>query len=149
MTEIWFYHLERQSLDQVLPNLLERTMERGWKAVVQAGSKERLEAIDNLLWTFKDDSFLPHGLKRDGSPALQPIYLSEDDENPNGSNIRFLVEGADMVPADNYERLVYLFDGADEAALTQVRAAWKQAKASEHEATYWRQNEDGRWQKQQ
>jgi len=149
MAEIWFYHLERQSLDDVLPNLLMRTLERGWRAVVQAGSKERLEAIDNLLWTFRDDSFLAHGMKRDGNAAKQPVYLTEDDSNPNGSNIRFLVEGAELVAADDYERLVYLFDGADDAALEQARAAWKMAKATEHDATYWRQSESGRWEKQQ
>lgn len=149
MAEIWFYHLERQTLDQVLPNLLERTLERGWRAVVQAGSKEHLEAIDNLLWTYRDDSFLPHGLKRDGDPALQPVFLTEGDTNPNNSNIRFLVEGADLVAADEYERLIYLFDGANEDALTRARQAWKQVKATDHQATYWRQSDAGKWEKQQ
>lgn len=148
MAEIWFYHLERQTLDDVLPNLLERTLERGWRAVVQAGSKERLEAIDSLLWTYRDDSFLPHGLKRDGNTDLQPVFLTEDDQNPNQSNIRFLVEGANLGDAEGYERLVYMFDGADEAGLVAARAAWKQAKASAHDATYWRQTETGKWEKQ-
>ena len=149
MAEIWFYHLEQQTLDQVLPNLLVRTLDRGWRAVVQAGSRERLEAIDNLLWTFSDDSFLPHGMTRDGSPERQPVFLTDDNSNPNGANVRFLVEGAELVEADHYERLVYLFDGADAGALEQARAAWKQAKASAHDATYWRQSEGGRWAKQQ
>lgn len=149
MAEIWFYHLEHQTLDQVLPNLLERTIQRGWRAVVQAAAKDRLEVIDNLLWTFRDDSFLPHGMKRDGKADLQPIYLTDDESNPNGANIRFLVEGAGLVPADGYERVVYIFDGADEAALVEARQAWVAAKASGHEATYWRQGESGRWEKQQ
>lgn len=149
MAEIWFYHLERQTLDQVLPNLLERTLERGWRAVVQAGSKERLDAIDNLLWTYSNASFLPHGMKRDGNPQLQPVYLTDDESNPNGANVRFLVEGADLVEVGDYERLIYLFDGADADALTRARAAWQQAKASGEAATYWRQTEAGRWEKQQ
>jgi len=149
MAEIWFYHLEHQTLDQVLPNLLERTLQRGWKAVVQGGMKERLESIDNLLWTYRDDGFLPHGMKRDGNAEKQPIYLTEDDTNPNGANVRFLVEGAELVPADGYDRVVYLFDGADGAALAEARKAWVAAKATAHEATYWRQSEGGRWEKQQ
>lgn len=148
MAEIWFYHLERQTLDQVLPNLLERTLERGWRAVVQAGSKEHLEAIDNLLWTYNDRSFLAHGMKRDGNAELQPVYLTEDDSNPNGSDVRFLVEGADMVDAEGYARVVYLFDGADDTARARARTAWQQVKASPHDTTYWRQNEAGRWEKQ-
>lgn len=148
MAEIWFYHLERRTLDEVLPNLLERTLERGWRAVVQAGSKARLEAIDSLLWTYSDASFLPHGMKRDGKAELQPIYLTEDDSNPNGANVRFLVEGADLVAAEGYDRIVYLFDGADAEALQQARAAWKLAGTSGHDATYWRQSDNGRWEKQ-
>ena len=149
MPEIWFYHLERQTLDQVLPNLLERTLERGWRAVVQAGSKERLEAIDNLLWTYDDASFLPHGMKRDGPPAHQPVFLTLDDSNPNASDVRFLIEGAELVETTGYQRLVYLFDGADAESLARARSAWKIAKASGEAATYWRQSDAGRWEKQQ
>lgn len=149
MAEIWFYHLEQQTLDQVLPNLLERTLQRGWRAVVQAGTKERIEALDTLLWTYQDASFLPHGMKRDGHPDLQPIFLTETDDNPNTANIRFLVEGADLVTADPYERVVYIFDGADEVALGQARQAWVAANKTDHDTTYWRQSENGRWEKQQ
>ncbi|MBU2531414.1 MAG: DNA polymerase III subunit chi [Alphaproteobacteria bacterium] len=149
MAEILFYRLERQTLDEVLPTLLERSLQRGWRAVVQAGSPERLEALDNLLWTYRENSFLPHGTKRDGHEALQPIYLTDDDSNPNGATVRFLVEGADLVPPEGYDRLVFLFDGADATALEQARSAWKEARSTMHEATYWRQDADGRWLKQE
>ena len=148
MTEIWFYHLEQQTLDQVLPNLLEKTLQRGWRAVVQSGSQERLKAIDALLWTYREDSFLPHGTRRDGDPAMQPIYLTEEEENPNAADIRFFIEGAPIGSAEGYQRVVYLFDGGDGHALDNARAAWKDVKASEHEVTYWRQTSSGRWEKQ-
>jgi DNA polymerase-3 subunit chi len=152
VAEIWFYHLERKTLDDVLPALLERTLERGWRAVVQSGSPERLEAIDNLLWTYSDESFLPHGTRRDGNGALQPIYLTEDGQNPNGANVRFFVEGADMMLAEAdigaYERLIYIFDGRDDEAVARARETWKWARDSGQTATYWRQTETGGWQKQ-
>lgn len=152
MAEIWFYHLERKTLDDVLPALLERTLERGWRAVVQSGSAERLEAIDNLLWTYLDESFLPHGTRRDGHEHLQPIYLTEDGQNPNGANVRFFVEGADMMLAEadvgSYERLIYIFDGRDDEAVERARETWKWARGSGQSATYWRQSETGGWQKQ-
>lgn len=152
MAEIWFYHLERKTLDDVLPTLLERTLERGWRAVVQSGSGERLDAIDNLLWTYRDESFLPHGGRRDGSAEMQPIFLTEDGANPNGAQVRFFVEGADMMLAeggiDRYERLIYIFDGRDEEAVARARETWKWAKGSGQTATYWRQTETGGWQKQ-
>lgn len=147
MTEVLFYHLERQPLERVLPSLLERTLERGWRAVVQCGSEERLEALDTWLWTYRDDSFLPHGTSRDGSGSMQPIFLSTGDDNPNGACVRFLVEGAVISDFSGYERVVHIFDGHDETAVEQARAEWKRARAAGCEVTYWQQADNGRWEK--
>ena len=146
-TEILFYQLERQPLDQVLPGLLERTLERGWRAVVQAGSPERLEALDGLLWTYREESFLAHGTAPDGFADQQPIFLTTSEEAPNGAAVRFLVDGADCTGLSAYERVVYLFDGRDEDARAKAREQWKAAKAAGHAVTYWQQNERGRWEK--
>ncbi len=99
VTEVFFYHLERATLEEVLPTLLERSLERGWRAAVQAASEERVEALDTLLWTYREDSFLAHGTARDGPAAAQPIYLTADAGNPNEAQIRFLVDGADLEDA--------------------------------------------------
>jgi DNA polymerase III subunit chi len=147
MTEVLFYHLEHQPLERVLPSLVEKTLERGWRAVIQAGSEERLEALDTLLWTYKDDSFLPHGTKKDGHAELQPVYLTTGDDNPNGATVRFLVDGAAAADFAGYARLVYLFDGHEPQAVEQARAEWKRAKAAGCAVTYWQQSESGRWEK--
>jgi DNA polymerase-3 subunit chi len=147
MTEVLFYHLEHQPLERVLPNLVERTLARGWRAVVQAGSEERVDALDTLLWTYAEESFLPHGTRRDGNADSQPVYLTTDDGNPNGATVRFLVDGADMAELAGYERVVFLFDGHDAAAVAQAREQWKAIKAAGHEATYWQQSPEGRWEK--
>lgn len=146
-TEVLFYHLDRQPLDRILPSLVERTVERGWRAVVQAGSAERLEAIDTLLWTYKEDSFLPHGTAKDGPPAEQPVFLTTKDENPNQAAVRFLVDGATIAKFMGYVRVVLIFDGQDQAALETARAQWKAAKAEGCGVTYWQQSEAGRWEK--
>jgi DNA polymerase-3 subunit chi len=143
--DVFFYHLERQPLERVLPNLLERTLARGWRAVVQAGSEERVEALDSLLWTYREESFLPHGTKRDGNPTLQPVYVTNDVDNPNGATVRFLVDGAEPETFAGYTRLVYLFDGRDEAAVGRAREQWKAAKEAGCEVTYWQQSAEGRW----
>jgi DNA polymerase-3 subunit chi len=145
MTEVLFYHLEQQTLERVLPSLLERTLERGWRAVVQCTTKERLEALDGWLWTYRDDSFLPHGTASDGPGTEQPIFLTDGDQNPNSAQVRFLVEGAAPLTFDGYERIVVLFDGRDESAVAQARLEWKRARAAGLEVTYWQQDEDGRW----
>lgn len=146
MTEVWFYHLQGHRLENVLPNLLERSIERGWRVVVQAASEERVEALDAHLWTYRDDGFLPHGTWRETEAAAQPVLLTVHDHNPNAADVRFLIEGAEM-PADAaaYQRLVLIFDGDDEEAVTIARQRWTAAKDAGHEVAYWQPDEQGRW----
>jgi DNA polymerase-3 subunit chi len=147
MTEVRFYHLQGgRKLEGVLVNLLERSLERGWRVVVQAGSEERVEALDAHLWTYSDESFLPHGTWREPEAAQQPVLLSTDESNPNGANVRFLIDGA-VLPADSesYERVVLVFDGDDDDALGAARGQWTEAKARGFDATYWQPDDTGRW----
>jgi len=148
MTELLFYHLQHQPLEKVLPALLEKSLERGWRVVVQAASEERVEALDAHLWTFRDDSFLPHGTWRESESSQQPILLTIHDTNPNGANVRFLLDGA-PVPADAgaYDRIVLVFDGEDPDAVASARERWSEAKAIGFDVTYWQPDEDGRWQR--
>ncbi len=146
-TEALFYHLERHPLETVLPQLLMRTLERGWRAVVQAGSEERLEALDQHLWTFDDHSFLPHGRRQDGNAERQPIYLTTGPDNPNSATVRFLVDGAPPPEPAGYARLVIMFDGRNESAVAEARAHWKTLKAQGCAVTYWQQGERGGWEK--
>jgi len=147
-TEVFFYHLERAPLELVLPNLLSKTLERGWRAVVQAGSPERLEALDTLLWTYDDASFLPHGRGADGHGERQPVFLTTGDENPNGAGVRFFVDGAEAADLDGYQRAVFVFDGQDETMVERARAQWKAAQEAGHDVTYWQQTAEGKWEKQ-
>ncbi len=145
-TEVYFYHLEHRTLDQVLPGLLERSLARGWRAVVQASSKERVEALNTLLWTYREDSFLPHGTASDGTPAAQPIYLTDEEDNPNAAAVRFLVDGAALADASPYTRVVHLLDGRDPDAVAQARGVWTTAKEQGYAVSYWQQDDEGRWQ---
>jgi DNA polymerase III subunit chi len=148
MTEMLFYHLQRQPIEKVLPALLEKSLARGWRVVVQAASEERVEALDAHLWTYREDAFLPHGTDREAEAATQPVLLTTRDDNPNGANVRFLIDGAG-VPADtgNYERIVLLFDGDDPDAVAAARERWTQARTQGLAATYWQADAEGRWQR--
>jgi len=149
VTEVLFYHLQRQPLERVLPALLEKSLERGWRVVVQAASDERIDALDAHLWTYRDDGFLPHGTARDSEAAAQPVLLTTGGDNPNRATVRFLLDGVEM-PADAaaYERIVLIFDGEDPDAVAQARERWSEAKGKGFEATYWQPDEQGRWQRQ-
>lgn len=147
MTEAVFYHLLRKPLEKALPELLEKSYERGWRVVVQAASEERVDALDAHLWTYRDDNFLPHGTARDSEAAgQQPILLTTADHNPNGATVRFLIDGVPLPPdASAYDRLVLIFDGEDEDAVAAARLRWGEAKAQGFEVTYWQPDEQGRW----
>jgi DNA polymerase-3 subunit chi len=145
--EVWFYHLERSSLEQVLPELLERTLGRGWRARVRSGDPGRIEALDNWLWTWRDDSFLPHGLAGEPFAERQPILLGDGPENTNSAQALFVVDG-DPGELDGYERCVVIFDGRAEPALQDARALWSRYRKSGHEVTYYRQGETRGWEKQ-
>ena len=148
MTELLFYHLQNQPLEKVLPTLLERSLDRGWRVVVQAASEERVEALDAHLWTFRDDSFLPHGTWRDSEASQQPILLTVNDDNPNRASVRFLLDGAPVPQdAEAYERIVLVFDGDDPDAVATARERWSDAKAKGFEVTYWQPDDEGRWQR--
>lgn len=147
MTEIFFYHLTRQPLERTLPLLLEKCLERGWHTVVQATSDERVAALDELLWTYGDGSFLPHGTAADGHVERQPIFLTTGEDNPNGAAVRVLVDGAEGPELTPYVRALVLFDGNDGEAVAAARARWRRLKDEGHALSYWQQDQDGRWHK--
>ena len=146
MTPVFFYHLERPSLESVLPKLLVTSLERGWRVVVQAGSEERAEAIAAHLWSYDEESFLPHGTKADGFADLQPVWITAETDNPNNANIRFFVDGAEVGDIGGLTRAIVMFDGNDPAAVDAAREGWKRFRGSGHEVSYWQQDEHGRWQ---
>lgn len=148
MAEVLFYHLTVSSLDEALPGLLEKTVQRGWRAVVQASSPERRDALDQLLWTYRDDSFLAHGLDTEAHAAEQPVLLSLTNANVNSANVRFVVEGAPPPDFSGYARGVIMFDGHDDQQLSAARGQWRSLKEAGHAVTYWRQSDDGRWMQQ-
>lgn len=151
MAETLFYHLTRRRLETALPELLERTLARGWRAVVRCGAAERVEDLDRLLWTWREDAFLPHAARGAPRPERQPIYLTDGPETPNAPHALFVVEGADPTPPApppaELARVCLLFDGRDEAALAGARAAWKAVVAAQGRAIYWAEDADGRWEK--
>jgi len=146
--EVWFYHLERTSLDQALPELLEKTLARGWRALVRTTSRDRIEHLDGFLWSYRDDAFLPHGVEGDARAERQPVLITSGPDNRNGAQALFLIDGAEPGDISPYLRCVVLFDGKDESALVAARGRWGAFRAEGREVSYWRQGETGGWRKQ-
>ena len=151
MTETLFYHLERRSLEEILPGLVEKSLQRGWRAAIKTDTSERSDALDTLLWTYDDQSFLPHAQLGDGEAKDQPVLITVEAGNPNAAQIFFYVGGAqpsDWTELNELARVVLLFDGRDAEALAAARAAWKEAKGAGHDVTYWKESPSGKFEKQ-
>jgi DNA polymerase III subunit chi len=145
--EFWFYHLESQPLQAVLPVLLEKTLARGWRACLRFSTAERLDTIDSALWTYRDDAFLPHGAPRDGHAERQPVLLTLDYANPNAADVLFLLETATEKEPERFARVLRLFDDRDEEARALARTEWRSAKSAGFEVSYWKQDTSGAWKK--
>jgi DNA polymerase-3 subunit chi len=145
MTEIGFYHLTQSTLDQALPRLLDKILAAGKKAVVRAGSEERVAFLNTRLWTYDAASFLPHGSAAEGDGAEHPIWLTTGDDNPNDADILILTDGARPGDVSGFARCLEMFDGRDDAAVTVARARWKSYKEEGYTLAYWQQSEGGGW----
>jgi DNA polymerase-3 subunit chi len=152
LSEALFYHLERRRLDDVLPSLVERTLDRGWRALVRVESADRASAIDALLWTYNEESFLPHAIAGEGNPTHQPVLITVEEGNANRAQVLFLAGGAVLSDwaqsATSFDRIVMLFEGRDPEALASARDAWKRAKDAGLDVTYWKESASGKWEKQ-
>lgn len=147
MTEILFYHLTESKLEDALPPLLDKSVERGWRVAVQMKEAARRDALDQHLWTYREDSFLPHGTDEADFAGNQPVLLTVSTDNPNAATVRFIVDGAEPPTVADYERIVFMFDGYDQEQLEGARAQWKKLKGEGHSLTYWQQTPEGRWEK--
>lgn len=147
LADVLFYHLTESKLEDALPPLLEKSVERGWRVAVQTRDPERRDTLDAHLWTYREESFLPHGTEDGASPDRQPVLLTTSKDNINQASVRFLVDGAEP-PADlAYDRVVFVFDGFDAEQLDGARSQWKRLKGEGHSLTYWQQSPEGRWEK--
>ena len=145
MIRVDFYHLQRSSLEQILPKLCEKAYSTGKRIKIQLGTEERIEFINTLLWTYNEESFLPHGSKKDGFSEEQPVFISADEDNPNGASLLILADGAMPNPdtLQHYERVLNIFDGTNDVSLNNARNYWKQIRDLDGELHYWQQNEKG------
>ncbi len=148
MTEIRFYHLERRRVDQALPTLLEHALEEGRRVLVRASSEEMVAALNERLWTYDDASFLPHGAAGDGDPMTQPVFLTSEIENPNAATMLVRLSGADTSETDEaFDLVAIVFEGGDEAALAHARAEWRRLKDQGRTISYWREGDEGGWER--
>ncbi len=147
MTQIGFYHLLHTPLEAALPRLLSKALDQGMRALVMAASPERVKTLDGALWTYDQNSFLPHGTAKEGRPEEQPVYLTSHEENPNGASLLVLTDGVEHGSVGAFERCLDMFDGNDAQAVAAARDRWKRLADAGHDLTYDQQSDQGGWEK--
>lgn len=145
MAEVWFFHLDQQPLEHVLPRIVASSLTRGWRMVIETAIPERLEKISEMLWAAEDVAFIAHGFKGEPSPEHQPVWLTTSGENPNNATVRVLLDGATPTDVNSLSRVVLIFDGNDPQAIEAARNEWKIQKSAGHEISYWKQDENRKW----
>ncbi len=150
MVEISFFHLKTRRVEDALPTILERSLSRGWRVAVQTGTEARMRALDEHLWRYKPESFLPHGTRADAAPETQPVYLTATDDNPNGADVRIFLEGVRIAPClagagAPRLRAVLLFEEDRAEELENARAQWRELRDAGQTLVYQQQDENGRW----
>ncbi len=147
MSRVDFYHLQNKRLEDVLPKLLEKVYAINKRAIVRIGNNERIEFLNSLLWTYDEQSFLPHGSKKDGAAEMQPIWLTSENDNPNRADFLFLTDGAEanIEEVQQYERVFNIFDGNSTESVEKARIFWRELKQQSVDIFYWQQNQSGAW----
>lgn len=142
-----FYHLTRSPLEKALPKLLEKALEKGLRAVVLTDISERVKYLDDALWTYHPNAFLPHGTSSLGRPEEQPIWITDKLENPNKASLLFSVDDTMPENLEDFERCLDLFNGNNQTSVERARARWKDYVSKGFSLNYWQQTEEGRWEK--
>lgn len=140
MGAIHFYHLTTTPLERALPKLLEKAYGSGARTCVVADSA-RISRLDELLWTYDPNSFLPHGIEGDQHPILIAGEL------PAAGDIVCITNGIRVENVSPYNRILDIFDGASEEGLKAARARWKGYKDAGCELHYYQQTSTGGWDK--
>ncbi len=145
MTEIRFYHLQNRPQHHVLPLILSKALEKGHRILVKMPDERTLKDMNDHLWTFHPDSFLPHGAANDDHTERQPILLTTTDENLNDADLLIICQGAQSDKHGDFKLCCEMLDGQDKEAIAAARERWKVYKEQKFDVTYWQQNEAGGW----
>ena len=149
MTEVWFYHLEKSPLTQVLPDLLDKVVSRGWKAYVHGHEEDKIAALNSHLWAYDPTSFLAHGTEDAAFAERQPVLLGTSGGMVNAPDVYLSVSPVDPPDISGLKRCLIVFEGIDDDHVGWARGLWKQLKVGGHGLAYWKQTDEGRWEKVQ
>lgn len=143
--QVNFYHLTRTPLERALPRIAEKVLESGGRLLIVVEDAAMRGKLDQSLWAYRSESFLPHAQAGGPEDARQPVLIGAGVDAANGARNVALVDGMWRDEALDFDRAFHFFD---EDAIVEARIAWKALADREGVVrNYWKQDENGRWEK--
>lgn len=147
VVQVDFYHLTADPIERVLPRIAERVLETGGRLLVVSGDEGLAARLDQHLWNYTPESFLPHGRAGEEGEAEQPVLIAASIAIPpaNGARAVALADGVWRDEALDFDRAFHFFD---DVTVEAARAAWRTLGGREGvERNFWKRDEEGRWRK--
>ncbi|MDD9901164.1 MAG: DNA polymerase III subunit chi [Alphaproteobacteria bacterium] len=151
MTEIRFYHMQTKTLEDTLPEIVEKALGRDYRAIIKTTTADQATTLDELLWTYDSKqgggSFIPHGAAPSDNAGDCPVWLTAENDNPNNANLLILTHGATAEDVSGFALCCEMLDGRNDDAIAAGRERWKRYKDAGHDVSYFQQTPEGRWEK--
>ena len=145
MSEVFFYHLTKTTLEIALPKILERALSEKWSIEIRTSANTNLDEISNAIWRGPEESFLPHCLEDHEDSQDYPIVLCKSPLK-DWRDCLIVVDQADLKENEvkNYKRVCLIFDAKIEVELSKARKSWKKLSEEGIKTIYWSEDK-GRW----
>ena len=143
---IQFYHLLSTPLEKALPSLMAKALDGEHRVAIHSADAKQRKAISDAMW--KQQKFLPHGEAAAEHASEQPILLSETMARDNGADVLVILDGAELETAEGFTKVLDVFNGADDAAVTAARTRWARYKEEGYALHYIKQQPNGGWKKE-
>ena len=148
MTSVAIYELKRTPLLEGLPRLISKIYEAGFRVLIKTPNKDRAPSLNDTLWTFPPQAFLPHGMEGEASSEDHPIWITTQETNDNNANLLVTTDGVEHSNMASFAKCVAMFEGQDESVRMNIHSKIAEYQKAGFEVTYWQESETGVWNKQ-
>ena len=146
LSEVYFYHVTKQTVESALPLLLTKALEAGWSTFIRGNEAMNIKAFDDAIWAAQPESFLPHAVLGSQNDDKCNILLGTEDHDSSRLDFLVSVNGAPISPVEvaGYKRCALLFAANNPEEMKTAREQWVKFINASIPAKYWSQ-ETGAW----
>jgi len=146
LQKAFFYNASHRDVVADITWLTENIFKKNNSIVIFCTDQETAKVVDDFLWSYKEDSFLPHALKKHEEVSLNPILVSTDLDEGFEHNVLIALNGVLINEKDwqRFAKIYYFFDDQDMTEKENARSMWKSFSSLDIDCKYWI-NEKNKW----